>query len=135
MEHKQDLTELAKQQIKKHDGFIKANNFNIIKVEEHYCELEGLITDTSTNPYGNAHGGFIFGLADTAAGIASMTDGRTAVTLSSTIDYLKAAKGTKLIAIASCSKVGKNVSFFEVKIYDEEENLVAKSNINYFYVA
>ncbi len=130
----QNLTEMAKKLVKECRGFIEANNYEVLKVEENYCELEGIVTNTSTNHVGVAHGGYIFGLADTAAGIASMTDGRTAVTISSNIDYFKAAKTSKLKAIATCTKNGKTISFFEVNIYDEENNLVAKANLNYCYI-
>lgn len=116
------------------NGFIKANNYKIIKVENNYCELEGKLTETSLNPFGIAHGGYIFGLADTAAGIAAMTDGRKAVTINSTIDYFNMAKSNKLKAITKCLKAGKNISNFEVFIYDEENNLIAKSNVNYYYL-
>ncbi len=132
---KTDLTEMARKIVKECKGFIEANNYELIKVEDYYCELLGTITETSTNHLGVAHGGYIFGLADTAAGIASMTDGRTAVTISSNIDYLKAAKTKTLKAIATCTKNGKTISFFEVNIYDEEENLVAKANVNYCYIS
>ena len=129
-----NLTELAKAQIKNDNGFIKNNNYNILKVEENYCELEGILTETSLNPFGIAHGGYIFGLADTAAGIAAMTNGKKAVTINSTIDYLNPGKGEYLKAIAKCLKSGKNIANFEVFIYDEKETLIAKSNINYYYL-
>lgn len=129
-----DLTSYAKEVLKKQKGFIAANNYEVIKVEENYCELEGVITETSINHLGIAHGGYIFGLADTAAGIAAMTDGRTAVTIDSSIQYLKAGKGSKLKAIAKCIKNGKTVGFFEVSIYDNDDVLIAKSNVNYFYM-
>ena len=130
-----DLTSYAKEVLKKQKGFIAANNYEVVKVEEHYCELEGIITETSVNHLGIAHGGFVFGLADTAAGIAAMTDNRTAVTIDSNIQYLRACKGTKLKAVAKCLKTGKNVSFFDVFIYDDQGCLVAKANINYFYIS
>lgn len=126
-----NLTELAKEQLKKDKGFIASNNYEIIKVEKNYCELVGKLTETSMNHYGIAHGGYIFGLADTAAGIAAMTDGRNVVTINSTIDYFKPGKGNYLKAIAKCLKNGKTVSFFEINVYDEENNLIAKSNITY----
>ena len=129
-----NLTELAKEQINNDNGFIKNNNFNILKVEENYCELEGKITENSLNPFGIAHGGYIFGLADTAAGIAAMTNGKKAVTINSTIDYFNAGKGEYLKAIAKCLKSGKNIANFEVFIYDEKNTLIAKSNINYYYL-
>ena len=129
-----DLTEMAKNIVKQSKGFIEANNYEVIKVEEHYCELLGTLTETSTNHLGAAHGGYIFGLADTAAGIATMTDGRTAVTISSNINYLKPAETSTIKAVASCIKKGKTISFFEVKIYDDKDNLIADANINYCYI-
>lgn len=132
---KEDLTELAKQLVKETHGFIEANNYEVLKVEDNYCEMLGTITETSTNHFKAAHGGYIFGLADTAAGIAAMTDRRTAVTISSNIDYLKPATTKTIKAIATCIKNGKTISFFEVKIYDEEENLIAKANVNYCYIS
>ena len=130
----ENLTEYAREQVKACKGFIEANNYEVIKVEPNYCELEGIITNTSTNHLNIVHGGYIFGLADTAAGIAAMTDGRKAVTINSTIDYLNPGKGERLIAVAKCLKAGKNISNFEVFIYDDKEILIAKSNINYYYL-
>ena len=116
------------------NGFISNNNYKIIEVKDNYCVLEGTITETSLNNFGIAHGGYIFGLADTAAGIAAMSKGRKAVTLSSNINYIKKAKGNKLIAKTLCLKEGKTISNYEVSIYDEEDNLIAKATIEYFYI-
>ena len=116
------------------NGFISNNNYKIIEVKDNYCVLEGTITETSLNNFGIAHGGYIFGLADTAAGIAAMSKGRKAVTLSSNINYIKKAKGNKLIAKTLCLKEGKNISNYEVSIYDEKDNLIAKATIEYFYI-
>lgn len=44
-----NLTEIAKQKLKCLEGFISANNYNIVKVEKNYCEMEGIITKTSMN--------------------------------------------------------------------------------------
>ena len=130
-----DLTKIAKDILDKDNGFVKCNNYNVIKVEEHYCEMEAVINDSSKNPFGIAHGGFIFGLADTAAGIAAMTDERTAVTINSNIDYLKPGKGDKLIAKANAIKSGKSISVIEVLIYDSDLELISKASVTYFYVS
>ena len=129
-----DLTKIAKDILDKDNGFVKCNNYNVIKVEEHYCEMEAVINDSSKNPYGIAHGGFIFGLADTAAGIAAMTDERTALTVNSNIDYLKPGKGDKLIAKATAIKSGKSISVVEVLIYDSDLELISKASVTYFYI-
>lgn len=130
-----DLTEFAKKELSKCvTDFIGCNNYKVLKVEDNYCELEGEVNESSLNPYGLVHGGYIFGLADTAAGIAAKTTGRNAVTINSSIDYLKAVKDVNLKAIARSLKNGKSISVYEVFIYDEKETLVAKASVSYFYV-
>ena len=130
----ENLTEYAREQVKACKGFIEANNYEVIRVEPNYCELECIITNTSTNHLNIVHGGYIFGLADTAAGIAAMTDGRNAVTINSSISYLRPSKGNKLKAIAKCIKNGKNVAFFEVSVYDDNDVLTSVANITYNYI-
>lgn len=115
-------------------GFILNNNYKLVVAENNYCEMTADITETSLNPYNHAHGGFIFGLADTAAGLAARTTGRNAVTVNSTIDYLHAVKGKQIKAKARCIKEGRTISVYEVSVYDENERLVAKASVTYFYI-
>ncbi len=115
------------------NGFIENNNFKIIKSENGTGIVTAHITETSLNPHGVAHGGFIFGLADTAAGVAAMSTGRKAMTVSADIDYLHSAKGNTLRAEAESIKDGKTISVYEVSIYDETR-LVAKGSFTYFYL-
>ena len=114
-------------------GFIKNNNYRLVKLEDDYCEFEGIITDTSLNPYGIAHGGYIFGLADTAAGTLAATKGN-AYTLDSSIDYFRPCKGNKLTAKCHVIKGGKKVTCLDVEVFDEEGKMTAKAKINYFYI-
>ncbi len=129
-----DLTELAKSKLKEVKGFIANNNYNIIEVKENYCELEGILTESSMNNFNVAHGGYIFGLADTAAGVAAMTTGKNAMTIDANINYLRPAVGNKLIAVATSIKIGKSISVFDVTIKNDEEKLIAKSTITYAYI-
>ena len=128
----ENLTVIAKKKLEEFGGFIKANNYNVLKVENNYCEMEALITETSINHLKIAHGGFIFGVADTAAGIAAMTDGQNVVTIDSNINYFKPAIGTKITAIAKLLKSGKTISVYEVIMNNEENELLAKATITYF---
>ena len=129
-----DFTTLAKETLAKDKGFINNNNFEVIKVKENYCELDGIITQSSLNHIGIVHGGYIFGLADTAAGIAAMTSGGNVVTIDSTISYIKPAKGSRITAKASAIKTGKTISVFEVQITNEKEDLVAKATITFYNI-
>lgn len=129
-----NLTEIAVERMKDDRGFVFSNNYKIIKVEENYCEMEGVIESTSYNPFGIIHGGYIFGLADTAGGIASMTNLRTALTINSSIEYLRSSKSDKIIAKATTIKTGKNICVVEVPIFDCKDEMIAKATITYFYI-
>ena len=129
-----EMTKVAKDTLKDIKGFIGNNNYNVIKVEEGYCELEGVISETSYNNMNIVHGGYIFGLADTAAGIASMTNGFTVVTVDSNISYFKPAKGERLVAKAKTIKPGKTISVIEVEIYNDNNDIVAKSSMTFYYI-
>ena len=93
--------------------------------------MEGIITESSINHLNIAHGGYIFGLADTAAGIAAMTEGKNVVTIDSNINYFKKATGTKIKATAKSLKTGKTISVYEVLVNNEMNELIAKATITY----
>ena len=133
-----EMTRIAKDTLKDINGFIGNNNYNVIKVEEGYCELEGIISETSYNNMNIVHGGYIFGLADTAAGIAALSSvfgsNVNIVTVDASINYFKPAKGEKLIAKAKTIKPGKTICVVEVMIYDDNEDCVAKSTMTFYYI-
>ena len=127
--------ELVEERLGKDNGFLNANNFSLVKIDDLYCELKGEITNTSMNPYGIVHGGYIFGLADTAAGCASVTTGKRAVTLNSNINYLRPGKDTKyLTAVATCIKNGRTTAVFNVDVFDDKEKKIAQCNATYYFI-
>ena len=115
--------------------FINNNNYKVVDViEGKKAILKGHITETSNNPYNIAHGGFVFGLGDTAMGIAAASTGKNAVTLSATINYLKPSVGEYLIAEAEIVRSGKSTCYIRTNIYNDKEELVATMDSNYYYV-
>lgn len=129
-----DLTSIAKEALENTKGFITNNNYKVIEVRENYCKLEAEITQTSINHLNICHGGFLYGLADTAGGVASMTDERVSVTVSSSMNFLRPAAGKKLVAEAIKVKTGQSISVFDVKIYDEKNKIVCTSTFTYTYI-
>ena len=127
-----------KEQIKEimeQSGFINNNNYEIVEViENKSATLKGYLTETSNNPYNIAHGGFIFGLGDTAMGVAASSTGKKAVTLSATINYLKPSTGQYLKAVAEIVRSGKTTCYLRTNIYDDQDNLVAAMDSTYYYV-
>ena len=76
-------------------GFISNNNIKVEEVKENYAKLSSTIEEKSLNPYGIVHGGLLFGLADTAMGIAAKTTGQNAVLQAK--EFKEASKITGLI--------------------------------------
>lgn len=130
----EELLAFGKKYMENVGGFIKNNHYQLVDIKKDYCVMEAEIKEESLNPYGMVHGGFLFGLADTAAGVAARSSGRKAVTLSSHIEYLHACHGSKIKAVVEAVKTGKNVSVYEVCIYDDKETMVAKATVDYFYL-
>lgn len=130
----EELLTFGKNYINGVGGFIKNNHYSLVDLKQDYCVMEAEVTDDSLNPYGMVHGGFLFGLADTAAGVAARSSGRKAVTLSSHIEYLHACYGSKIKVVVESVKIGKTVSVYQASIYDDKECMVAKAIIDYFYI-
>ena len=80
------------------------------------CSFE--ITDTHRNMRGNVMGGAIFTLADFALAVASNVGQEPTVSVSNTIEYLRASRGTRLIATANADKAGRRLAFFTIDVTD-----------------
>lgn len=128
-----DINEIIKREVEVKEGFMKHNNFKVEELKPNYARISVEITDKCLNPSGIAHGGLIFGLADSVMGMAAITNGKNAVTVNSQIDYIKAGKGKKLIAIAEPLKVGRTISVYEAKIYNEKNDLIATVKGTYYF--
>lgn len=93
-------------------------------------ELE--IRTETQNPMGVVHGGALFTLADTVAGTAAFTTGRTCVTLDSSMQFLAAARGDKVFCVATPKKIGRTVLVYDISITDSEDRLVATGAFTFY---
>lgn len=116
------------------NGFIKHNKINIVEVNEKTSILEVEIDSNSLNPYGFVHGGLLFGTTDTGMGVICRYGGRDAVTVSSSIEYIKPATGSKIICKSEILKKGKTICHCQSKLYNEKDELVASVIGTYFYI-
>ena len=108
------------------NGFIRHNGIRIVSE----------ITDNSRNVWGSVHGGFLYTMADTAAGaFARIKYGRRNVTLNGSMNYLRPTTHSKtLTAVGREIKVGGHVGFFEVNITDDTGALVACAQMNMYFL-
>lgn len=84
------------------------------------------------NAQGNVMGGAIFTLADFALAIACNIGEEPTVSVSSTIEYLSMARGTRLIATAEADKSGRNLGFYTIDVTDDLGTRVARMTATCF---
>lgn len=114
----------------------QATRCRIVEGHKGHGVAEMDIQDIHKNAQGNVMGGAIFTLADFALAIASNIAQDPTVNLSSSIEYIKATHGSKLIATADCVKDGRRIAFYDVVVTDDMDELIAKvSIVGYRHIA
>ncbi len=112
------------------DQFVtKAAGCRIVEGWKGHGVAEMDLAEIHKNAQGNIMGGAIFTLADFALAIASNIGTGPAVNAMSTIMYLSATRGTKLIATADCEKAGRRLGFYTVTVTDDTGKLIAKMDV------
>jgi len=108
------------------DKFAMANGITIDELWEDGCLCSMELRADHRNAVGGVMGGVIFTLADFAFGVAANNGGGRTVSLSSSIAFIGAAKGERLIAEAKCVKNGKSTCCYTVSVTDELGTKVAE---------
>ena len=108
------------------DRFATENGAVIREVGDTYAVCSLPLTDRHRNAMGNVMGGAVFMLGDFAFAVASNFRKRATVSTTSQITFLRAAKGGSLTARAELVKEGRTSVYYEVSVYDEPGNLVAR---------
>ena len=107
----------------------------IMEVSEGYAKVGLTVDERHMNAGGRVMGAVYFTMADFAFAVANNTntnEGPMTFTLSSQINFLTAAKGRRLTAEARAVRDGKKVSFYEVQVRDDLDNLLATVSSNGF---
>jgi acyl-CoA thioesterase len=99
------------------DPLSRLLGFELVQRRPGYARLEGMVRDEHCNAHGNAHGGFVFSLADTAMGVASNSHGPRAVALVASIHLTRPARvGEHLVADATELSRGEDTASYEVAV-------------------
>ena len=109
------------------EPFARQLKMELIELEDGHSKVEMIYQpDEMNNIYQRAHGGAVFALIDEAFETACQTDGTIAVALNVNVSYISSPEpGVKLIAIAQEISRTKRTANFEIKVTDENENLIA----------
>lgn len=121
-------------ELSRSNPFTQHNGIEVVDVVPDCARLCFTIRPESLNPHGLVHGGAIFTLADNAAGCAASTDGRTYVTQSGDIHFLRAQASGLVRAEAQVKHRGRSTVLVDVSVTGEEERLLATASFTYFCV-
>ena len=132
-ETKQPLTEETRVRMVD-NTFMHYNHIEIETVERDRAVFRLDIRPESCNSYGIVHGGAIYTMADNAAGAAVHTDGRTYVTQTSTLHFLRNQSSGTVRAAAHVRHRGKSTVLTSVDITGEGGKLLATGEFTFFCV-
>ena len=93
------------------------------------------MTRESLNPQGVAHGSLLFALCDCVTGMATATTGRSMLTQSAAIHYLRPGTGGKLTAKSRLIKNGRSTALCVGEVFDENGRLLVTSQFEVFYTS
>ena len=127
-----ELERLKEQEQK--NGFTVYNHIEMVLAERDHAVFRLNIRPESKNSYGMVHGGAIYAMADNAAGFAAHTDGRSYVTQTSSLHFLRNQPEGEIQADARVRHRGRSTCLVAVDILGEDETLLATGEFTFFCV-
>lgn len=114
--------------------YIRNMGIEFVELDENHSVGRVRFDEKIQNPYGTAHGGFLFALADTVAGTAACVASDTfCTTIDGNMNYLEPGHNTEYIwCYATIIRVGKQLVNVRVEIKDDSGKLLDTGDFNYF---
>jgi len=108
------------------EPFTQKFGLKLLALEDGYSKVGMTFTQDMENLFGLVHGGALFALIDEAFETASNSHGTVAVALNMNITYVSSPPlGSRLIAEAREISQTHKTAGFEIKVVDEQNNLIA----------
>lgn len=109
------------------------DNYEVKQVENGHVIVTTEIVDSALNYYGNAHGGYLFTLCDQISGLVARATGFDAVTLQSSINYLKAGHlGDMLTIEGTCVHNGRSTKVVDVTVTNAAGVMLCKGSFTMY---
>ena len=109
----------------RNDRFATENGVELDELTEDGCVCHLDLTDSHRNALGGVMGGAIFTLADFAFAVSSNNAHEGTVAIDISMQFLSAAKGSRLIARSTCAKDGRSTCVYQVEVTDDTGRKVA----------
>ena len=129
----QELFERFKKK-EQENRFTAYNHIELVMAEADHAVFRLNIRPESKNTYGMVHGGAIYAMADNATGFAAHTDGRSYVTQTSALHFLRNQSEGEIQADARVRHRGHSTCLVAVDILGEDEKLLATGEFTFFCV-
>ena len=117
-----------------YSGFAKYNQIELVEMAPDRAVFRVEIREENKNPFGMLHGGAIYTLADQATGTAAHTDGRTYVTQTSAMHFLRNQAEGIVTATARIRHRGNTTSLVMVDITSDKGKLIATGEFHFFCI-
>ncbi len=120
------------------DGFAREIGIELMDAKDGRAKMKIDINEKHRNPIGSVHGGCLFSLADTVAGVALSTTGVGCTTLSAHTTYIKAAmmnKSKVLYGEATPIRIGRKIAVYQVDITDDLGQEISRMTFEYFIMS
>ncbi|MDO5027251.1 MAG: PaaI family thioesterase [Tissierellia bacterium] len=114
--------------------YITCESLEIEEVATDFVKMSVEVLPQTSNPYGMIHGGVLFTLADSVAGLTCITMGKKVVTLTSNIQFVKSARSGRVHASPRILHKGRTTILMEVDMVDDSSNLISKASFNMFVI-
>ncbi len=108
-------------------------NYRIIRMDPGHSLYETEVTDHALNLYGYTHGGYLYTLCDTSAGMAALSTGVNVVTLRADMSYVRhAVKGDILRVEGIGIHDGRTTKVIETSVYNQDGKLICKGTFTMY---
>jgi acyl-CoA thioesterase len=114
------------------DRFAKFNGIKLIEIKSGYAVAQMEVTDNHLNGVNMVQGGAIFTLADFAFAAAANATGNITLSLNASISFFKPPQGKIITAKATIISSSAKLCNYNVDIFDEDKELIAKMVSNGF---
>ncbi len=128
-----DLEKL-KEKVNNDKGYMAYNGIRVTELDTGYCQCWVELSENKTNPHGIAHGGFLFAVCDSIAGIAGTTLGRSVVGRSADIHFLRPGRGSGFTGKARIVEAGRTTGLCAVELYDDSDTLVTTGSFELYFL-
>lgn len=116
------------------DKIASAYGMRIEHLDDKKCVVAMPIEENCRNYHGTLHGALYYAMADMSAGVLAHVGGGRHVTLSGSLNFLKAAADGIVRAVAEFDHRGRKTSVISLKIYDDKDVLLASGIYTYYCI-